>query len=150
MRGEVPNDVGRVSSPEGDKTLFPVGACKRVPNTFVRGRKAALFDLLRQSIRGVQIEKEAVHHLILVLYQQLDTLNWRSTSFGDGLEKVLSTTCIRTKVLVLTAETPPIMKSTVQRLRYSKDRIEGRRTGKILRSLDLLCFGHFFREMRRG
>jgi hypothetical protein len=99
LRREVPNDIGRISSPEGDKTFLPVGTCKSIANTLVGGRKAALLDLLRQSIRSVQIEKEAVHHLILVLYQQLNTLNWRSTSFGDGLEKVLSATRIQTEAL---------------------------------------------------
>jgi hypothetical protein len=45
LRWEVPDDVGSVSSPEGDKTLLPVCAGESVPDTLVRGRETALLDL---------------------------------------------------------------------------------------------------------
>lgn len=42
---EVTNDVGGVSTPEGDKALITVGADKAVGNALVGGSETTLLDL---------------------------------------------------------------------------------------------------------
>ena len=45
MRGEVPDDVGSVTTPEGDETLITVGTREAVNNTLVGLRETTLLDL---------------------------------------------------------------------------------------------------------
>ena len=45
LSGEVTNDVGSVTTPEGDETLILVGAGKAVDDTLVRGSQTTLLDL---------------------------------------------------------------------------------------------------------
>ena len=66
-------------------------------------------------------ECDATDHLVLVLHQELDTLDGCSGRFGNGLDVAQGsawdqTDCSRSE---LTAETPPIMKSTDYRCQVS-------------------------------
>ena len=45
LGGEVTDDVGGVSSPEGEETLVLVGTCEAVGNTLVRTGETTLLDL---------------------------------------------------------------------------------------------------------
>ena len=45
LGGEVTDDVGRVTTPEGDKTLVTVGASEAVTNALIGMRETALLDL---------------------------------------------------------------------------------------------------------
>lgn len=67
LGGEVTDDVSSVTTPEGDKTLLLVSANEAVANALVRGGETALLD-----------------HLILVLDEELDSLNGGSSSLGDS------------------------------------------------------------------
>jgi len=64
---EVPDDVGGVSSPERDETLIGVGPGETVRDTLVRGSETTLLD-----------------HLVLVLDQELDSLNRGGSGLGDS------------------------------------------------------------------
>lgn len=89
LGGEVPNDVGGVTTPEGDKTLILVGTGKAVGDALVGGSKTTLLDLYRHvtliNRLIVEIKRAITHHLVLVLHQELDTLDGGSGRFGDGL-----------------------------------------------------------------
>ena len=85
--GEVPDDVGGVTSPEGDETLVTVGTRKAVRDALVRLSETALLNLQRghgQDTRTA-IPAELTDHLILVLDQELDTLD----GGGGGLRNSL-------------------------------------------------------------
>ena len=60
--------------------------------------------------------ENCTNHLVLVLHQELDTLDRRSRRFRDGLEEKTMTlrNILGSKRAVLTADTPPIIKSTVK------------------------------------
>jgi hypothetical protein len=45
LSGEVTNDVGGVTTPEGDKTLITIGPAKAINDTLVRGSETTLLDL---------------------------------------------------------------------------------------------------------
>ena len=45
LRGEVTDDVGSVTTPEGDETLITVGATEAVNDTLVGLSKTTLLDL---------------------------------------------------------------------------------------------------------
>lgn len=67
LGGEVTDDVGGVTSPEGDDTLGGGGTLEAVTDTGVLAVKTA-----------------SLKHLILVLDEELDTLNGGSSSLRDG------------------------------------------------------------------
>lgn len=67
LGGEVSDDVGSVSSPEGGETFLLVGSAEAVTDTLVRRSQSTLLD-----------------HLVLVLDEKLDSLNGGSGSLGDG------------------------------------------------------------------
>ncbi|KAI6751791.1 hypothetical protein HG531_006487 [Fusarium graminearum] len=64
---EVSDDVGGVSSPEGHDTLISHGALEAVTNAVV-----------------LAVETTGLEHLILVLDEELDTLDGGSSSLGDS------------------------------------------------------------------
>ena len=64
---EVTDDVGGVTSPEGDDTLGGSGTLETVANAGVLAVKTA-----------------GLKHLILVLDKELNTLNGGGSSLGDG------------------------------------------------------------------
>lgn len=64
---EVTDDVGGVTSPEGNNTLGGSGTLEAVANTGVLAVKTA-----------------GLKHLILVLDKELNTLNGGGSSLGDG------------------------------------------------------------------
>jgi hypothetical protein len=45
LGGEVPDDIGGVSSPEGEETFFTIRTCERIADALVRGSKTTLLDL---------------------------------------------------------------------------------------------------------
>ena len=45
LRREVPDDVGSVSSPEGDKTFLSICAAEGITDALVRGGETTLLDL---------------------------------------------------------------------------------------------------------
>jgi len=45
LSGEVPDDVGSISSPEREETLFTVRTRKSITDTLVWGSKTTLLDL---------------------------------------------------------------------------------------------------------
>ena len=45
LGGEVPDDVGGVTTPEGEETLVTVGAAEAVGDALVGGSQTALLDL---------------------------------------------------------------------------------------------------------
>jgi hypothetical protein len=45
LGGEVTNDVGSISSPKGEDTLFPVSTRESVTNALVRSGETTLLDL---------------------------------------------------------------------------------------------------------
>ena len=64
--------------------------------------------------RQAESDRDPTHHLILVLHQELDTLDGGGGGLGDGLE---DTDTVEQHVWTChdplrTADTPPIMKST--------------------------------------
>lgn len=63
LGGKVANHVGRVSALKRDEPLVTIGACKALNHHGIRSVQPARLD-----------------HCILVLQQQLDTLDWRSGS----------------------------------------------------------------------
>jgi hypothetical protein len=67
LSGEVSDDVGGVSSPERNNTLLGGGSLEAVNDTGVGSRKSALLD-----------------HLLLVLDEELDSLNRSSSGLRDG------------------------------------------------------------------
>jgi solute carrier family 25 (adenine nucleotide translocator) protein 4/5/6/31 len=67
LGGEVSDDVGGVSSPEGHDTLIGHGALEAVTNAVV-----------------LAVETTGLKHLILVLDEELDTLDRGSSSLGDS------------------------------------------------------------------
>lgn len=92
---EVPDDVGGVSSPEGDETLIGVGPGEAVRDTLVRGGKTTLLDPAGRkrisSWNGQQVDMleksrrwSADVHLVLVLDQELDTLDRSGSGLGDS------------------------------------------------------------------
>lgn len=89
LGGEVPDDVGGVTSPERENTLVTSGTSKAVPNTLVGLGETTLFDLKGDnSVRtglNVQPRGQTTHHLILVLDEELDTLDGSGGGLGDSL-----------------------------------------------------------------
>jgi hypothetical protein len=67
LGGEVTDDVGGVTSPEGDDTLGSGGTLEAVTNTGV-----------------LAVKTTSLKHLILVLDEELNTLNGGGSSLGDG------------------------------------------------------------------
>jgi len=67
LGGEVTEHVGGVTTPQGSETLVPVGPGEAVTDTLVRVGKTTLLD-----------------HLVLVLDEELDTLNGGSSGLGDS------------------------------------------------------------------
>ena len=80
---EVTDDVGSVATPQRNETLVAVGADEGVTDTLVRAVEAALLDLVTNASELDRERKicECAHHLALVLNQELDTLNGRSSGF---------------------------------------------------------------------
>ena len=98
------------------------------------------------------------YHLVLVLHQELDTLNGSSGGLRNSLYRKSHVRRHESaeNCPLLTAETPPIMKSTVYGCQVSNQalahkgrtaktmpRIATTRTEELPRSLDLLHVGHF-------
>jgi len=67
LGGEVTEHVGGVTTPEGSETLVPVGPAEAVTDTLVRVGETTLLD-----------------HLVLVLDEELDSLNGGSSGLGDS------------------------------------------------------------------
>jgi len=67
LGGEVSDNIGGVTSPERVETFLSVGPGETVTDTLVRGRQSALLD-----------------HFILVLNQELDSLNGCSGGLGNS------------------------------------------------------------------
>ena len=65
LGGEVTDDVGGVSSPEGEETLIFVGTSETVNNTLVRVAETTLLDLLQlvNGARFVHVLKHEPSHL---------------------------------------------------------------------------------------
>ena len=81
------DDVGSVTTPEREQTLVAVGTREAVRDALVRLSETALLDLQRghgQDTRTA-IPVELTDHLILVLDQELDTLD----GGGGGLRNSL-------------------------------------------------------------
>ena len=86
LGGEVTNDIGGVASPEGDETLFLVGTSESVADALVGGSQTTLLDLERTCQAAIHNDtRNASHHLILVLNEELDTLNGGSRGLCDSL-----------------------------------------------------------------
>lgn len=117
LSGEVPDDVGSVTTPKGEETLVTVGAAETVGDAFVGGSQTTLLDLychVTISLSSQRMCRADTDHLVLVLHQELDTLNGSSRRFGNGLDMTTTSAHDSTTLASqpLTAETPPIMKST--------------------------------------
>ena len=73
MGREVPDDVGGVSSPEGNETLIPVGTGEAVGDTLVRGSQTTLLDLCHENSNMGEIGQGQLscgaHHFILQTQQ---------------------------------------------------------------------------------
>lgn len=82
LGGEVTDDVGSVTTPEGGKTLLGVDTREAVSNALVGLGETALLDPKGQQIFRLWEEKNS--HLVLVLDEELDTLDGGSGSLGDG------------------------------------------------------------------
>lgn len=67
LGGEVTDDVGGVTSPEGDDTLGGGGTLEAVTDTGV-----------------LAVQTASLKHLILVLDEELNTLNGGGSSLGDS------------------------------------------------------------------
>ena len=89
LGGEVTDDVGGVSSPEGDETLIPVCTCEGITDALVRCRQTTLLDLWRRTrystFPGAIDKHKRKYHLILVLNEELDTLNGGRGGLGNSL-----------------------------------------------------------------
>ena len=90
LRREVPDDVGGVTTPERDKTLIPVCPGEAVHDALVGLGQTTLLDLHAQDMdvsirRQAESDRDPTHHLILVLHQELDTLDGGGGGLGDGL-----------------------------------------------------------------
>ena len=86
--GEVPDDVGGVTSPEGEETLVTVGTRETVTNTLVGLGETTLLDLKGRefpSVCSTRTREMEPHHLILVLDEELDTLDGSGGGLGDSL-----------------------------------------------------------------
>ena len=84
MGWEVTDDVGGVAPPERECTFFSIDARESVADPFVRLGKSALFDLFE----GLEQNKEAyvgTDHFILILNQELDTLDGSSRGLSNSL-----------------------------------------------------------------
>ena len=85
MGGEVSDDIGSVSSPQGEESFASVCPAEGVYHAFVGPVEAALFDLVRPAIISWNMEVEKsrsmTYHLILVLHHELDALYGGSTGF---------------------------------------------------------------------
>ena len=66
---EVTDNVGSVATPERDQAVIRIGATEAVHNTLVRARETTLLD-----------------HLILVLDEELDTLDGGSGRLRNSLQ----------------------------------------------------------------
>lgn len=55
LSGEITNDIGGVTSPEGNKTFFPVCTTKAIDDALIRGSKTALFNLSKQNEHRLDI-----------------------------------------------------------------------------------------------
>ena len=122
LRREVPDDVGGVTSPEGEETLVTVGTRETVTNTLVGLGETTLLDLGNENSQESRtaVPAKLTDHLILVLNEELDTLNGSSGRFGDGLNIGKYRQRFHLSLgRILTAETPPIMKSTEQTCQVS-------------------------------
>ena len=86
--GEVPDDVGGVTSPEGEETLVTVGTRETVTNTLVGLGETTLLDLGKENSQESRtaVPAKLTDHLILVLDEELDTLDGGSGGLGDGLQ----------------------------------------------------------------
>ena len=83
LGGEVSDDVGSVTSPQGYKAFLLVGSGEAVHDTLVRGSETSLLD--PESRQGFVAQKARVNsHLILVLDQELDSLDGGSGSLCNG------------------------------------------------------------------
>lgn len=86
LGGEVTNDVGGVTTPEREKTLVGVGTTEAVHNTLVWCGETTLLDLERKGLSYTRLHTaHGSHHLILVLNQQLDTLDGGSGCLRNSL-----------------------------------------------------------------
>ena len=88
LGGEVTEHVGSVTTPEREQTLVTVGTREAVRDALVRLSETALLDLQRghgQDTRTA-IPAELTDHLILVLDQELDTLDGGSGGLGNSLQ----------------------------------------------------------------
>ena len=126
--GEVPDDVGGVTSPEGEETLVTVGTRETVTNTLVGLGETTLLDLGKENSQESRtaVPAKLTDHLILVLNEELDTLNGGCGGLGDGLE---DTDTVEQHVWTChdplrTADTPPIMKSTVRARQVSNQSLQ--------------------------
>jgi len=82
LGGEVSDDVGGVSSPQRSDTLLLVDTGETVTNTLVWGRKTTLLDPDMSVRVGTASAKDS--HLILVLDQELDTLDRSGSGLGNS------------------------------------------------------------------
>lgn len=60
LGGEVTDDVGGVSSPEGDETLIGVGTTESITDTLVRGGKTTLLDLVESVLKLLRHKPQRV------------------------------------------------------------------------------------------
>ena len=92
LRGEVPDDVGSVTSPEGENALVTSGTREAVTNALVGLSKTTLLDLLQGEIRDALciLRRHVTNHLVLVLDEQLDTLNGGGGGLGNSLQETMT------------------------------------------------------------
>ena len=97
---EVSDDVGQVTSPEWGDTFFSQGTTGAVHNTIVWSVKTALFD-----------------HLILILDQKFDTLDWGSCGLKTKLSELERIIASRQKMIMvdkLTLEIPAAIPESIK------------------------------------
>jgi hypothetical protein len=74
LRGEVTDDVGGVATPEGENTFFPGGTAEAFNDTIVTlGKTSRLHSTWLAMPR--QLLLEYLHHFILILDEELDSLD---------------------------------------------------------------------------
>jgi hypothetical protein len=79
--GEVSDDVGSITSPQGEETLLSVCASKSVSDALVGSSQTTLFDLHILVQRCSAISKKVSYHFILILDQKLDSFNGGGAGF---------------------------------------------------------------------
>lgn len=111
--------------------VLPLHNDSRPSSRYVRPKQSAipLYGVARRpcliyrhalSARRDTRHRLVTYHLILVLDEELDSLDRRSRSLCDSLWEGRSATNYEIQALLRTAETPPIMKSTTQICQVSK------------------------------